>query len=137
MLQTGILGKASVLVNDKNTAAAMKSGLLPVFATPMMVALMEDAAMQSVQPYLLEGQSTVGTLVNVKHLSATPEGMTVTAQSELIEIDSRRLVFSVSAHDDAGLVGEGTHERFIIDAARFMEKAIAKAEKQGTHGGKQ
>lgn len=137
MLQTGILGKASVSVNDKNTAAAMKSGLLPVFATPMMVALMEDAAMQSVQPYLLEGQSTVGTLVNVKHLSATPEGMTVTAQSELIEIDSRRLVFSVSAHDDAGLVGEGTHERFIIDAARFMEKAIAKTEKQGTHGGKQ
>jgi predicted thioesterase len=137
MLQTGILGKASVSVNDKNTAAAMKSGLLPVFATPMMVALMEDAAMQSVQPYLLEGQSTVGTLVNVKHLSATPEGMTVTAQSELIEIDSRRLVFSVSAHDDAGLIGEGTHERFIIDAARFTQKAIAKAEKQGTHGGKQ
>jgi predicted thioesterase len=137
MLQTGILGKASVSVNDKNTAAAMKSGLLPVFATPMMVALMEDAAMQSVQPYLLEGQSTVGTLVNVKHLSATPKGMTVTAQSELIEIDSRRLVFSVSAHDDAGLIGEGMHERFIIDAARFTQKAIAKAEKQGTHGGKQ
>jgi predicted thioesterase len=63
--------------------------------------------------------------------------MTVTAQSELIEIDSRRLVFSVSAHDDAGLIGEGMHERFIIDAARFTQKAIAKAEKQGTHGGKQ
>jgi len=136
MLQTGILGKASVSVNDKNTAAAMKSGLLPVFATPMMVALMEDAAMQSVQPYLLEGQSTVGTLVNVKHISATPEGMTVTAQSELIEIDGRRLVFSVSAHDDAGFVGEGTHERFIIDAARFTEKTIAKAHQQGVGGGK-
>lgn len=128
MLQTGIQGKASVIVSDKNTAAAMKSGLLNVYATPMMVALMEDASMQSVQPYLKEGQTTVGTLVNVKHISATPEGMTVTAQSELIEVDGRRLVFKVSAHDGASLVGEGTHERFIIDAERFMEKTRAKAQ---------
>ncbi len=136
MLQTGIRGEASVAVSGNNTAAAMKSGLLPVFATPMMVALMEDAAAQSVQPYLSEGQTTVGTLVNVKHVSATPEGMTVTAQSELIGIDSRRLVFSVSAYDGAGLVGEGTHERFIIDAARFTEKTRAKAERQSAGGGK-
>ncbi len=128
MLQTGIQGKASVIVSDKNTAAAMKSGLLNVYATPMMVALMEDASMQSVQPYLKEGQTTVGTLVNVKHVSATPEGMKVTAQSELIEVDGRRLVFKVSAHDGASLVGEGTHERFIIDAERFMEKTRAKAQ---------
>ncbi|MCE5234825.1 MAG: thioesterase family protein [Clostridiaceae bacterium] len=125
-MELGIRGEASLVVNGSNTAQAMKSGLLPVFATPMMVALMEDAAAKSVQPYLKDGQTTVGTLVNVKHLSATPEGVAVSAQSELIEIDGRRLVFSVSARDASGPIGEGTHERFIVDAARFMEKTKAK-----------
>lgn len=125
-MEIGIRGEASLVVDGSNTAQAMKSGLLPVFATPMMVALMEDAAAKSVQPYLENGQTTVGTLVNVKHLSATPEGMAVRAQSELLEIDGRRLVFSVSAFDPSGPIGEGMHERFIIDAARFMEKTKAK-----------
>ncbi len=126
-MQTGIKGESRLTVDNTNTAEAMKSGLLPVFATPMMVALMEDAAAKSVQPYLNEGQTTVGTLVNVRHISATPEGMEVRAQSELLEAEGRKLVFSVCAYDGAGLIGEGTHERFIIDAARFMEKTRAKA----------
>lgn len=125
----GIKGETKVKVNASNTAEAMKSGLLPVFATPMMVAIMEDAAAKSVQPHLEQGQTTVGTLVNVKHLSATPEGMEVRAESELVEVDNRRLVFDVRAFDEKGLIGEGKHERFIIDAERFMEKAKAKAAK--------
>lgn len=128
-MQLGIKGETKVMVNASNTAEALKSGLLPVFATPMMVALMEDAAAKSVQPHLIEGQTTVGTLVNVKHLGATPEGMEVRAESELIEVDGRRLVFDVRAYDESGLVGEGKHERFIIDAERFMEKTRAKASK--------
>ncbi len=128
-MQLGIKGETKVKVNPSNTAEAMKSGLLPVFATPMMVAIMEDAAAKSVQPHLKEGQTTVGTLVNVKHLSATPEGMEVRAESELIEVDNRRLVFDVRAYDEKGLIGEGKHERFIIDAERFMEKTNAKAAK--------
>lgn len=127
-MQTGIKGEAKLAVDNTNTAEAMKSGLLPVFATPMMVALMEDAAAKSVQPYLNEGQTTVGTLVNVRHISATPEGMEVRAESELLEAEGRKLVFSVRAYDGAGLIGEGTHERFIIDAARFTEKTKAKGE---------
>jgi predicted thioesterase len=128
-MQLGIKGETKVKVNASNTAEAMKSGLLPVFATPMMVAIMEDAAAKSVQPHLKEGQTTVGTLVSVKHLSATPEGMEVRAESELVEVDNRRLVFDVRAYDEKGLIGEGKHERFIIDAERFMEKTRAKTEK--------
>ncbi|HMM30959.1 MAG TPA: thioesterase family protein [Clostridia bacterium] len=128
-MQLGIKGETKVMVNASNTAEAMKSGLLPVFATPMMVAIMEDAAAKSVQPHLKEGQTTVGTLVSVKHLSATPEGMEVRAESELVEVDNRRLVFDVRAYDEKGLIGEGKHERFIIDAERFMEKTRAKTEK--------
>ena len=128
-MQLGIKGETKVKVNASNTAEAMKSGLLPVFATPMMVAIMEDAAAKSVQPHLKEGQTTVGTLVSVKHLSATPEGMEVRAESELVEVDNRRLVFDVRAYDEKGQIGEGKHERFIIDAERFMEKTNAKAAK--------
>jgi predicted thioesterase len=79
-----------------------------------------------VLPHLDEGQGTVGTLVNVSHVSATPIGMRVWCDSELVEVDRRRLVFSVKAYDEAGLIGEGTHERFIIDSAKFMEKLKAK-----------
>ena len=104
----------------------MGSGALKVFATPSMVALMEKAAGESVQPFLEEGQGTVGTLMNVKHLAATPLGDTVVAETELKEVDGRRLVFSVKATDSAGVIGEGVHERFIIGNERFMESVIKK-----------
>ncbi len=126
-LTIGLKGHAETTVNEQNTAAAMGSGLLPVFATPAMLALMEKASVNAVQPFLGEGQGSVGTRLEVSHLSATPLGMTVRAESELIEQDRRKLRFAVRAWAGEELIGEGVHERFIIDNARFMEKALAKA----------
>lgn len=122
MLQTGIKGEVKEIVSEKNSAAAMKSGELNVYATPSMIALMEQAAYKSVAGELEEGMGTVGTLMNVSHISATPLGMEVTAKTELIEIDRKRLVFHVEAFDERGKIGEGTHERFIIDNRKFQEK---------------
>ena len=125
-LPLGLLGHAETTVNEQNTAAAMGSGLLPVFATPAMLALMEQAAASSVQPFLREGEGTVGTRLEVSHLAATPVGLTVRAESELIQVDRRRLVFTVRAWAGEELIGEGRHERFIIQNQRFLEKALAK-----------
>ena len=126
MLETGIKGNAQTLVEEENTALAMGSGNLEVFATPAMIALMEQAASESVQPYLAEGESSVGTLMNVKHLRATVMGKQVFAESVLTEADNRKLVFTVKACDPSGVIGEGIHERFIIDSERFMNKANQK-----------
>ena len=123
MLSIGIKGQAEVLVTEDLTAREVGSGTVAVFATPMMVALMERTCLQSVRPFLEEGQDTVGTRVDVTHSAATPVGMTVRCESELVEIDRRRLVFHVVARDDAGVVGEGTHERFVIDIRKFVAKA--------------
>ncbi len=125
-LKVGIKGNGSVLVEQANTAAAMGSGLLPVFATPAMIALMEKTASGSVQEYLEEGCGSVGTAIDVKHISATPPGMEVRCESELIQVDGRRLVFRVRAFDEAGLIGEGTHERFLIKNESFLKKAEGK-----------
>ena len=125
-LSIGLKGLAETLVTEENTAAAMGSGLLPVFATPAMLALMEQAAASSVQPVLPEGQGTVGTRLEVSHLAATPIGLTVRAESELIAVDRRKLRFSVRAWAGDELIGEGEHERFVIDNARFLEKALSK-----------
>lgn len=125
-METGIAGKQTIMVTEDKTAKAMGSGMLPVYATPSMIALMENTAACSVQEHLEEGQGTVGTLINVKHVSATPVGMEVTCETKLVEIDRKRLVFEVKAYDSAGLIGEGTHERFIIDDQKFMERAEGK-----------
>ena len=122
MIQTGIKGYKEQTVTPEMSAARIGSGLVEVFATPMMVALIEQTCLESVLPYLEEGQGTVGTLVNVSHVSATPVGMRVWCESELTELDRRRLVFKVKAYDECGLIGEGTHERFVIDNAKFMDK---------------
>lgn len=126
MLEVGIKGKQVVKVDNTNTAEVYGSGDLPVFATPAMVGLMELTALKSVAELLDEGCSTVGTLVNVKHLAATPVGMEVYCVSELIEVDRRRLVFDVKAFDECGLIGEGIHERFIINVDKFMDKTNGK-----------
>ncbi len=122
MIDKGIKGRREQTVTPEMSAARIGSGLVEVFATPMMVALIEQTCLESVLPQLEEGQGTVGTLVNVSHVSATPVGMRVWCESELVEVDRRRLVFKVKAYDECGLIGEGTHERFIIDNAKFMEK---------------
>ena len=119
-------GHIEQTVTPDLTAARIGSGLVEVFATPMMVALVEQTCLESVLPYLDEGQGTVGTLVNVTHSAATPVGMRVWCDSELVEVDRRRLVFSVKAYDECGLIGEGRHERFVIDSAKFQAKIDAK-----------
>lgn len=119
-------GHIEQTVTPELTAARIGSGLVEVFATPMMIALIEQTCLESVLPYLEEGQGTVGTLVNVTHSAATPVGMRVWCDSELVEVDRRRLVFAVKAYDECGPIGEGTHERFVIDTAKFQAKIDAK-----------
>ena len=125
-METGICGVQTIVVTEQQTAKHLGSGELAVFATPCMIALMENTAYRSVQPCLEPGQGTVGTLLNVKHLAATPVGMEVRCETKLIEVDRKRLVFEVKAFDACGLIGEGVHERFIVDNQRFMQKAESK-----------
>ena len=125
-LKAGIIGNDEVIVTEANTAAAMGSGTLPVFATPALVALMEKTAQESVQDALEEGCGSVGTMICAKHVSATPVGMKVTCQSELVAVEGRKLVFKVSLRDEKGPVGGGTHERFVVNDAKFAAKAEAK-----------
>lgn len=126
MVQIGIKGYQETVVTPELLASNVGSGLVKVYATAMMIALMEKAAVLSVEPYLEEGQGTVGTHVNMSHCSATPVGMKVWAETELIEIDKRKLTFKVAAYDERGLIGEGLHERFIIDNVKFQQKANSK-----------
>lgn len=125
-LKTGLKGYAETVVAAENTAAAIGSGALPVFSTPHMIALMENASMDAVAPCLEEGQGTVGTRIDIAHLAASPQGMAVRAESELIQIDRRMLTFRVKAYAGEELIGEGTHQRCIIFNERFMEKTLAK-----------
>lgn len=125
-MEIGITGKKTITVTENMTAKTMGSGELDVYATPCMIALMENTAYKSIEEYLEDGLGTVGTLINAKHLSATPVGMEVTCESKLIEIDRKRLVFEVKAYDKSGCIGEGIHERFIIDNKKFFDKASSK-----------
>ncbi len=127
----GLIGEATTKVVPELTARHLGSGAVAVFATPEMVRLMERAAVNGLTPHLAPGQQSVGTLVNVRHLAATPLGATVTARAELLAVDGRRLTFRVTAHDGADLIGEGFHERALIDLARFEARAKAKAEAAG------
>lgn len=128
MLEVGMRGRQSESVTDQNTAAAYGSGLLPVFATPALIALMEKTCWTSVASALSEEQGTVGTRLEVSHTAPTPVGMTVTCESELTAVEGRKLTFAVTAYDEKGEVGAGVHERFVIDNARFMARASAKAQ---------
>ena len=124
----GLEGSAELVVTPELTAKTMGSGTLNVFATPAMIALMEKAAWESVAPYLDEGQCTVGTLMDAKHVSASPVGMKVTCRTRLTAIDGRRLVFEIECFDEAGKIGEAEHERFIVYSEKFQNKANAKLE---------
>jgi predicted thioesterase len=121
-LQLGLTGESATTVTHENTAAAVGAGGVEVFSTPMMIALMENAAWQATANELDEGYVTVGTLVNVRHLGATPIGQQVRAIGELVEIDGRRLVFKVEAYDEQKKIGEGQHERFIVNLDRFLQR---------------
>lgn len=121
-IPTGVKGKEALVVSYEDTAARYGSGLVEVYATPAMVALMEKTCLNSVLPYLPEGHGTVGVKVDIVHSKATPVGMQVTCESTLLEVDRRRLVFALVARDEQGEIGKGRHERFIIDTRKFMEK---------------
>ena len=127
MLKKGIKGTGRQVVTEKLTAKEMGSGELAVYATPAMIALMETAY-KSVTAELEDGMGTVGTLMNVKHVSASPVGMEITCETELTEVDGRRLVFTVKAYDTKGLIGEGVHERFVIVNEKFQAKTDSKKE---------
>lgn len=128
MLEVGLKGRQQVRAEQGNSALAMGSGTLKVFATPAMLALMEKAAWQAVAPHLQPGQGTVGTALNVEHTAPTPLGLTVTCEAELVAVEGRKLTFKVAAWDEAGPIGQGTHQRFIVDDAKFQAKADKKAE---------
>ena len=121
-LTPGLTGEATTTVVHENTAAAVGAGGVEVFGTPMMIALMEMAAWRAVEDKLEPGLVTVGTHVNVKHLGATPLGQQVRASAELLEADGRRLVFKIEAYDERQKIGEGTHERFIVQLERFLSR---------------
>lgn len=126
MLTAGIKNTKTDVVTEKNSAKTMGSGLLDVYATPSMVALMEGCCHESITSELEEGWGSVGTSLNIKHVSATPIGMKVRCESELVKVDGRALTFEVKAYDEKGLIGEGVHERFLIQNDKFMSKTQAK-----------
>ncbi len=121
-LTPGMKAEATTTVVHENTAAAVGAGGVEVFGTPMMIALMENASWQAVLPGLDEGYVTVGTVVDVRHLGATPLGQKVRAEAELLEVDGRRLVFKVEVYDERQKIGEGKHERRIVHLERFLNR---------------
>ncbi|MGN0606591.1 MAG: thioesterase family protein [Oscillospiraceae bacterium] len=126
MIEKGLKGTAAVKADNSNTAKTMGSGSLDVFATPAMVALMEKSAVNAIADYLGDGETTVGTYLGIEHISATPVGMEITAVSEVTEVNGREIVFSVEASDNAGVIGKGTHKRFIVNSEKFMNKTNSK-----------
>jgi fluoroacetyl-CoA thioesterase len=124
-LKLGMTGEATTTVVHENTAAAVGAGGVEVFGTPMLVALMENASWRTVADALDEGYVTVGTHVNISHLAATPLGQQVRATAELVQIDGRRLVFRVEAYDERQKIGEGQHERAIVQLERFLSRIKA------------
>ncbi|ATW27019.1 thioesterase family protein [Candidatus Formimonas warabiya] len=129
-LKTGLRGEITEQVRENNTARRFGSGSIDVYATPAMIGLMEKAALSAVDPLLPEGFATVGIDLAVQHLAATPLGMTVKAKAELTELDGRRLVFRVEAADEVEKIGEGQHQRFIIQVDKFLEKSARKGAKR-------
>lgn len=125
-LEPGLVGHAEMVVGTNDTASRVGSGRGAVLATPVMINLIEEAALAAVEDLLPEGKQSLGTLLNVSHIAATPIGMKVTATAELIRVDGRKLEFRVSAHDEVELIGEGEHQRVIVTAASFARRIEAK-----------
>ena len=122
----GMKGEASTLVEREDTAAEVGSGSLLVYATPCMVALMEGAACEAINEALAEDQSSVGISLNIEHLSATPVGLEVKAEAEVTAVEGKIITFAITAYDEAGKIGEGTHKRCVISSQKFLDKAYAK-----------
>lgn len=121
-MDLGLSYTSTTIVSNTNTALTLGSGDMDVFATPAMVALMENAAMNAVAPHLEQGQTTVGTEISTTHIKASALGATITATAILTAVDGRKLTFSVTAREGDNLIGTGTHTRFVVDRERFMSK---------------
>lgn len=126
-LAPGLSGQRSLVVEERHTAGHLGSGGAPVYATPMMVLAMEEAALSAVDPLLEPGKATVGYSLDVKHIAATPIGMRVTATATLLSVEGKMLTFRVEARDERELIGEGTHIRAIIDLERFKARLATKS----------
>lgn len=122
----GMKGEASTLVEREDTAAEVGSGSLLVYATPCMVALMEGAACEAIADALGAEQSSVGIALNIEHLSATPVGLEVRAEAEVTAVEGKIITFALTAYDEAGKIGEGTHKRCVVNAQKFLDKAYTK-----------
>lgn len=126
-LTPGLIGEMRFVIQPSDTASAVGgSSLPPVLSTPHLVGLLETTAHRAIQPFLEAGQSSVGSLINIKHLAATPDGMEIRIRVELLAVDGRKLRFNVEAWDEIEKIAEGEHERFIIDSARFSERVEKK-----------
>ena len=125
-IEVGMKGEASTLVEREDTAFEVGSGSLLVYATPCMVALMEGAACEAIEEALSEGQTTVGTELNIRHISATPVGLEVRAEAEVTAVEGKAITFKVTAYDEAGVIGEGEHKRFIVSSQKFLDRTYGK-----------
>ena len=125
-ITVGMKAEVSVLVEREDTAAEVGSGSLLVYATPCMVALMEGAACEAIAPAVPEDKTTVGIALNISHLSATPVGLEVRAEAEVTAVEDKIITFTVTAYDEAGKIGEGTHKRYIVPTQKFLDRAYAK-----------
>ena len=125
-ITVGMKGEVATLAEREDTAKEVGSGSLLVYATPCMVALMEGAACEAIQDALSDSQTTVGTELNIQHISATPVGLEVRAEAEVIAVDGKVITFQVKAFDEAGEIGKGTHKRVIVNTQKFLEKAYDK-----------
>ena len=127
-IPTGARGSFTLLVTPEHLANRFKDSMLPpVLATPVMIMVMENAALNAMKPYLGANESALGTRVDVRHLAATPAGRYVTGEAEVTKVDGRRVEFTVRATDGAELIGTGTHERVVIDLAKFSERLMSKS----------
>ena len=127
-LAPGLSGEAAITVSNAETAASLGSGSISVYATPAMVALMENAAVRAVEGHMTPGQTTVGSQIDVHHIAATPVGMQVRAKAELIEVQGRKLSFRIQAWDKIEKIGEATHDRYIVEEEKFMDRVSKKRE---------
>lgn len=125
-LETGLSADIEIVVAEKDTADQWGSGLVPVYATPALVGLLESAAVKALEGHLEEGQTTVGGRIDVRHLAATPVGMRVRARAELMEVDGRRLAFHVQAWDEVEKIAESQHDRFLVNREKFVARAMEK-----------
>ena len=125
-ITVGMKGEVSTLVEKEDTAAEVGSGSLLVYATPCMVALMEGAACEAINAAMDEGHTSVGTELNIRHVSATPVGLEVRAEAEVIAVEGKIITFQLTAYDEAGVIGEGTHKRCIVTSQRFLDKTYSK-----------